>query len=65
VLENLPENNSGYESFILLSNSHAAFSPAGPPHTTFTDVISLFLSFFTSRPSIIRGIVSTVRLSLT
>ncbi|MCI52350.1 hypothetical protein A2U01_0073594, partial [Trifolium medium] len=54
ALENLPRNSSGYEFFILLSNSQVAFSPTGPPQTTFTDVISLFLNFFTSLPSILR-----------
>ncbi|MCI94562.1 hypothetical protein A2U01_0115860, partial [Trifolium medium] len=44
---------------------HVAFSPVGPPQTTFTDAIALFLSFFTSRPSILKGAVSTVKLSRT
>ncbi|MCI96899.1 hypothetical protein A2U01_0118199, partial [Trifolium medium] len=37
----------------MLSSSHVAYSPAGPPQTTFTVEISLFLNLFTSRPSIL------------
>ncbi|MCI88067.1 hypothetical protein A2U01_0109353, partial [Trifolium medium] len=47
------------------SSSQVAYSPAGPPQTTFTDEISLFLNFFVSRPSILSGKVSTVKFSFT
>ncbi|MCI71053.1 hypothetical protein A2U01_0092316, partial [Trifolium medium] len=39
---------------MLLSSSQVAYSPARPPQTTFTDEISLFLSFFASRPSMLK-----------
>jgi len=62
----LPEgNNSGYETFILLSDSQVALSLVGPTQITFTKTISLPRNRFTSRSSILTCQVWKVKLSLT